>query len=232
MRLLLSTLAFLAVWLIALMPLQVVGLAAGGALAGTQMRGSVWEGRILAPQLAGYRLRRVAVAADPLELVSGHAAFAWRVDDPRVSGQGRAVLGWDGGWRLDGVALRLRPELDPFGGLGEGLLQWQLDLDELVMGAEGCRSVRGEIRQSAATALEWPVLAGEVTCNDGVLQSRMTGGNTQLRADLDISAGPAGLRWTVTVDTADPQVEDALRLSGFEPVGGRWRLAGSRAHAR
>ena len=192
----LLVLALLAVWLVVLLPLKAVAIAAGGAaqLGYDDVFGTVWNGRVYGLRLGGERIRETAVSVSPLALLTGRVAVDWRVADSGLSGDGHAILA-PGRVQLQNVSLTVplgrlteagRTGLDPRAPVFVRVAQLKL--------VDGrCETASGSARSDALAALvapyniEAPALDGVLACNG---------------ADLDL--GPAGGTSACPAGSASP----------------------------
>jgi len=233
-------LAALAVWLIVLLPLKTVAIAAGGAdrLGYQDVFGTVWNGRVYGLELAGEPVREIALSMRPAALLTGQAAADWLIEDASLSGNGRIALG-AGRVEVSGASLvvplsRLAaadwPGMDP----GEPVF---VRLPRLVFVDGDCRQADGAVRTGALVTLgaaygfEGPVLEGGLSCRDGVLALAMRGETDALSVTADADLRANGYDWRVTARTGNADLADALALAGFEAGidtdGDVWHAQGS-----
>lgn len=233
-----AALVLLAIWLIVLMPLKAVLIAAGGVGGAYQdAYGTIWDGRVHGLRLNGMPVQEVAVSLRPLALLRGQLAVDWHLADESARGRGRIALGRS---QLDltGTELTLQasrlgarawPGLDPSARVF-------LTLDRLVLAAGRCIEAHGQVRTAALAAmaqaydLSGPVLEGELACREGELRLTLAGDSP----DLSVSGG-VGLRrtefdWDIQARTVRPELADALAFAGFEREDGLWRSRGIAAY--
>lgn len=233
-----AALVFLAIWLVVLMPLKAVLIAAGGPGDVYQdAYGTIWDGRVHGLRVNGEPVQEVAVSLRPLALLRGQLAVDWRLADESVRGQGRIGIGRSQ-LRLTGTELTLQasrlgarvwPGLDPTARIF-------VTVDQLVLDGERCVEARGEARTGAlagmaqAYDLLGPVLEGELGCRDGDVLLTFAGDSPDLSLSGEVVLRRSGYGWAVQASTARAELADALSLAGLEREGGHWRSRGDAAY--
>lgn len=232
----------LLIWLIVLMPLKLVALAAGGSetLGYRDVFGTVWQGRVYGLRVNGVPVRELEVATDPLALLTGRLGGSWRLNDASLRGAGRARLSGNGNSldlgptqlvaTLDRLGLDRLPGLDP----AERVF---IRLDGLVVRDGQCVSASGTARSGALIALarlyghDGPTVTGTFACDEGRLVLDWAGEaeGLALRGRVGFRAG--GYDWTARIETAWPELADSLALAGLERDGDAWQAAGRQAYA-
>lgn len=231
----LLVLALLAVWLVVLLPLKAVAIAAGGAerLGYDDVFGTVWNGRVYGLRLGGDRVRETAVSVSPLALLTGRVAVEWRVADSGLSGDGHAILA-RGQVQLENVSLTI-----PLGRLtepgGTGLdprAPVFVRIAQLGLTDGRCEGATGSARSDALTALaapyniEAPALDGVLACNGDDLELVFSGGSADMTVEGSARLRVEGYDWQVSVGTVRPDLAEALALAGFEAEGETWQAQG------
>ena len=233
----LLVLGLLAVWLIVLLPLKAVAIAAGGAdrLGYDDVFGTVWNGRIYGLVTPGGRVREAAVSTRPAALLTGRLALDWQIADNSVSGRGRAALA-PGGVTLDDVSLTVpldrlvaagRAGLDPDTPVFVRLAHLQVQDGQ-------CRAAQGSLRSDALAAaavqygVEAPRLTGDIACRGDDLVLTLSGESADMSVDGEAVLRPGGYDWHVRVRTGHAGLADALALAGFaaREQDGTWHAEG------
>lgn len=231
----LLVLAMLAVWLIVLMPLKAVAIAAGGAaqLGYDDVFGTVWNGRVYGLRIGGERVRETAVSVSPLALLTGRVAADWRVADSGLSGDGHAIVA-PGRVQLENVSLTV-----PLGRLAETGRTGPdprapvfVRIAQLGLTDGRCESATGSARSDALAALaapyniDAPALDGMLACDGDDLELVFSGESADMTVEGSARLRPEGYDWQVSVDTVRPELAEALALGGFEAEGERWQAQG------
>ncbi len=227
-------------WVIALLPLKAVMIAAGGASAfGYQdVYGSVWSGRIYGLRLNGDRVGEISVSLKPLPLLIGRLSADWRISDTSLRGAGQASLSGDHvsarNVALD-VSLR-RLGLNDIPGLTGGETV-RLSILELEMDGDICVRAAGDVRSDALAQLAesygftGPALEGILTCIDDRLALDLVGQSEVMDVSGRVYFSRSGYEWTIEAETVQGELADAFALLGLERDGGVWRYEGSRSYA-
>ncbi|OLF71058.1 hypothetical protein AWH62_13445 [Maricaulis sp. W15] len=229
-------LGLLLVWLIVLMPLKAVALAAGGsqALGYRDVFGTIWQGRVYGLTLNGVPVRELEVSLDPLALVSGQLGGNWRLADASLRGDGVA--------RFSPASLELgesqlvvtldRLGLEPLPGLDPAERVF-VRLSRLEIRDGACVAVSGTARTGALIGLarlygrDGPAVTGEFACVDDRLVLDWTGAVDGLSLDGRVSFRSDGYDWTARIETSWPELVDGLALAGMQRDGTAWRAEGS-----
>ncbi|WP_417487426.1 type II secretion system protein N [Maricaulis sp.] len=226
----------LLVWLIALMPLKLVALAAGGApvLGYRDVFGTVWDGRVYGLELNGVPVSELDVSLDPLALVTGRIGGEWRVSDRSLRGSGTARLSGSG-LQLEATRLVVTLErlgLDAIPGLDPRERVF-VSLDRLDYRDGRCHQASGSARTGALIGLarlygqDGPDLAGEVGCEDGRMVLDWVGVTEGLSLEGRVSFRPEGYDWQASVETSWPDFAEALALAGMQRDGSVWIASGT-----
>ena len=229
--------ACLLIWLVALLPLKAVAIAAGGAeqLGYRDVFGSAWNGRVYGLRIEGEPVREIGVRLSPLGLVTGHIDARLSADDPSLRGEGR--IRWNGrrlrahevsgALALSRLPVESNGLLDPDATVFVRLSELDLDLD----GME-CRAAAGQVSTAALTGLgrsygvEAPRLEGELTCRDGALVLTAAGETGDMRIEGEIVFGATGHDWTVFATSPHAAVREAFGLAGLAREGDVWHGSG------
>jgi hypothetical protein len=232
-----AALAFLAFWLVALMPLKAVLIAAGGMGGAYQdAYGTIWNGRVHGLSLNGAPVQEVAVSLRPLALLRGQLAVDWQLADSSARGEGRLALGrrqlrlTDTEMTLQASRLGARawPGLDP-------AARVFVTIDRLVLDGDRCIEAQGQARTAALVTMaqaydvSGPVLDGVLGCRDGELRLTLAGESADMSLSGEIVLGRGGYDWDLQASTSRAELADGLVLAGLEREGDLWR---SRGHAR
>ena len=224
-------LGLLIVWLIVMLPLKAVAIAAGGsaALGYRDVFGTIWQGRVYGLNLNGVPVRELEVSLDPLALVSGQLGGRWRIADASLRGDGtarvsRSILALGETQlvvTLDRLGLQRLPGLDP----AERVF---VRLASLEMQDGRCLTASGSARSGALTGLarlygrDGPPVIGEFACADGRLVLDWRGEADGLSLSGRVSFRAEGYEWTAQVETDWPELADGLALAGMVRDGAGW----------
>ncbi|MFT6661335.1 MAG: general secretion pathway protein N [Maricaulis maris] len=225
----------LLVWLIVLMPLKLVALAAGGspALGYRDVFGTIWDGRVYGLELNGVPVSELDVSLDPLALVRGRIGGEWRVSDTSLRGTGEARLSGSG-LQLDAtqlVATLDRLGLDTIPGLDPRERVF-VRLDRLDYRDGLCRQASGSARTSALVGLarlygqDGPELTGDISCEDGRVVLDWAGAAEGIALEGRVSFRADGYDWQASIETAWPDFAEALALAGMQRNGSVWTATG------
>lgn len=236
LRYLLIGLGSLLVWLVALMPLKAVMIAAGGAAAfGYQdVYGSIWHGRIYGMRVAAMPVREIELAVNPAPLLIGRLSAVWNVSDSSLRGQGQIEVSGDRlaltstrfNTSLQRLGLPSFPGLDLDGQVSGTLTRLELDGDR-------CLAAEGTVRtlvlsQFAATyGYDGPDLVGQFSCRGERLVLDFSGMSDDLSLTGEIDFDRSGYRWSLEMQTSRGELADVLALGGLERAGDVWRRQGS-----
>lgn len=233
-RILLVLLMLLA-WLIVLLPLKAVAIAAGGAqrLGYQDVFGTVWNGRVYGLRVQGERVREVALSVDPLALFTGRLAADWRMIDDGLSAHGHAVLA-PGRLRIGNAALTVplgriadagRAGLDPRDPVFIRLARLALEDGRCV---EAAGTVRADALASLAArqGVDAPPLEGEIACAGDDVELAFSGETPDMAVQGRALLRQTGYDWQVEVETSRSELADVLALAGFEADGDAWRAEG------
>jgi len=231
-------LAMLLVWLIVLLPLKAVTVAAGGAgqLGYEDVFGTVWNGRVYGLTVQGERVREIAVSVAPLPLLAGRISADWRAADDGFTGNGHAV--WAPGHvRLDNASLTLpmgrlanmRDGLDPRDPVFVRLARLELRDGRCVEAAGSVRS-GALVEPAAAYGVDAPPLEGDIACADGDVVMTFSGETPDVTVNGRVLLRAGGYDWQVDVRTGSSELADALALAGFQAEGDRWHAEGYSAY--
>jgi hypothetical protein len=228
--------------LVALLPLKMVLIAAGGQdrFGYVAAYGPVWGGRVYGLRLTGEPIRETGIALDPIGLLGLQARLDWRVEDVSLRGAGMTSFGLGGRVRIENAQLTAR--LDRFGlaalpGLDPDEPVF-LSVDRLVHGPEGCLEARGALRTNALYTLgqaydfDGPVLEGVLQCSqDGQVELILGGESEDVSVEAEITLAGQGYSWTARARTDKGEIADALALAGFTAEDGLWSAGGDAAYA-
>ncbi|WP_291841901.1 type II secretion system protein N [Maricaulis sp.] len=233
-------LALLVVWLIVLLPLKAVALAAGGsaALGYRDVFGTIWQGRVYGLNLNGVPVRELEVSLDPFALATGRLSGDWRIADASLRGDGRVSLSpgrlhlidTDLDLSLATLGVPLPPGVRPTERIRTRIV-------ELDMRDGACIAASGSASSGALTGLALveghtlPVLHGDWRCDgdrlvldwSGEVDGLTAGGQVRFRAD--------GYDWTARIETDWPDMADALALAGMRRDGSAWQAEGQESYA-
>ena len=226
----------LLIGLVVTAPLRLVTIAAGGqdAIGYSAVHGTVWDGRIYGPRIAGAPLREVGLGLRPLALATGRLALDWRVDDVQARGSGVAWLAPGGRQGLAATELTLtlaRLGVAPLPGLDLSEPVF-IEIDRLEMRRWTCLRAEGGVRTNALYVLadnlgvDGPVLEGDLTCRGEDLALDFAGESADLSLAGELVFRPAGAAWSVEARTGDAEIADALALAGLEREGDHWTGSG------
>lgn len=231
-------LGLLLVWLIVLLPLKAVAVAAGGAraLGYDDVFGTVWNGRVYGLAVRGQRVREIAVSVDPLPLLAGRISADWQAGDEGLAGSGHSVIA-PGRVRLDNVSLTVplerltggRDGLDPRDPVFVRLARLELREGRCVEAAGTVRS-GALVEPAAAYGVDAPPLEGDIACEGGDLVMAFSGETPDVTVNGRTVLRTAGYDWQLDVRTANPDLADALALAGFRAEGDRWHAEGYSAY--
>jgi len=225
----------LGIWLIVLMPLKLVALAAGGApvLGYRDVFGTIWDGRVYGLELNGVPVSELDVSLDPLVLMTGRIGGDWRVSDSNLRGSGAARLSGTG-LQLEATQLVVTLErlgLDAVPGLDPRERVF-VRLDRLDYLDGRCRQASGSARTGALVGLarlyaqDGPELVGELGCEDGRVVLDWSGATDGLSLEGRVSFRPDGYDWQARVETGWPDFAEALALAGMQRDGSVWTAEG------
>ncbi|MBR9825937.1 MAG: type II secretion system protein N [Alphaproteobacteria bacterium] len=234
-------LVFILGWLLALMPLKGVMLAAGGASAfGYQdVFGTIWSGRIYGLNLNGERVDEITVSLEPLPLVTGQLSADWRISDSSLRGSGHASWAGDRVTARD-TALDVSVYRFGFGDIPglTGDESVRISLLELDMRGDVCHRAVGDVRSDVLAQLAesygftGPVLEGMLTCIDERLALDLSGQSDALDLTGRVYFTRQGYEWDLQAETSQGELADVLSLMGLERDGAVWRHTGSAQYAR
>jgi len=233
-------LGLLLVWLIALMPLKAVALAAGGsqALGYRDVFGTIWQGRVYGLEVNGVPVREVAVSLDPLALLTGQLGGAWQIADTRLRGTGHVRLGrermvfeqTDLTVTLDRLGLDRLPGLTRDAPIFARIDRIELR-DGACLDASGIAQSRALVSLASLSDRTGPALSGTFSCDGDQLVLDWGGAVEGLGIAGRVVFGDAAYDWTATVETDWPDLADALALSGMTRDRGVWRASGRENYA-
>lgn len=231
-------LGLLLAWLIVLLPLKAVAVAAGGArqLGYEDVFGTVWSGRVYGLTVHGERVREIAVSVDPLALFTGRISADWRAVDEGLTGNGHAVIA-PGHVRLDNASLTLplerltgrRDGLDPRDPVFVRLVRLDLREGRCVEAAGTVRS-GALVEPAAAYGVDAPPLEGDIACEDGDVALSFSGETADVTVNGRARLRAGGYDWQLDVRTESSDLADALALAGFQAGSDGWHAEGYSAY--
>jgi hypothetical protein len=172
-------------------------------------RGAVWNGELAGLSWQGLQLGDVDVALQPVRLLTGQVAMAFKSGGPVSSG----VLAQSGSaWALDdlngrialaGVVAGLPPEASAY-----------LTRGSLGLGADGCLSASGVVSVDGLPSPAPARLEGDLACAGRALTAQLAspegGGEINVRVAIDREAGPV-----ITATSEDAAMRAVLDMANI-----------------
>ncbi|WP_417490578.1 type II secretion system protein N [Maricaulis sp.] len=242
LRITIAFLLALLVGLVVFLPLKLVlGLAGPGLdLSRAEIHGTVWNGSVRGARISGQPLRRVQIRLHPLALFTGRARADWVITDPGLRGRGQAAIDGRGDWSVSHARLAASPDrlgIRPIPGLTETALV-DISIERLDYRGGACAQAAGEISasipggQAQAFGVALPDMTGPVQCRDGRLAVLVSGESADMTVEAEALVASASSEWQIGVETANPDLANALAFSGFVQTANIWRRNGVTDHAR
>ena len=196
-------------------------------LTAAQVEGTMWAGHLSQARYGGVSLGEVAVALDPVALLTGRRRLTLTAEGGAVNGRAVLVSG------ADGAGLAEASGVAPLSVAPAGLaLRGAVTVENLtaVFRAGRCIMASGQLttdlfqRNAALLGDAGAPLSGEAACQGGVLVAPLRGTSASGAVSMTLRIrGDGRYDLDTGVTTTDPALDSRLALAGFILEGGTRR---------